>query len=232
MWGLTIALSPDGRALLAGDWSSVSRLYLWDLTRDARARPLVRKVLSEGEKDTFIDAIMFSADGKWAAVGLHESDVRLINLAAFKAAAPGAKGEDELGQLIGNEFCRSSLALSADGSRFAVGTWWSPFSLRFVKTQPALYVCDTTHPFHGRPFGLHKPQESVEAIAFSPDGKTLAAGRRDGTIFLWDTATAKVRRSLSGHQGPVCQLVFSRDGRLLASAGADTTVLIWSLSSP
>ncbi len=225
------ALSPDGRTLLASDLrvDSGSHLFLWDLTGDENAKPLVRKILSEEEKNESIDTIIFSADGKWAAVGVSDTDVRLINLAAFKAAAPHRK-EHELARRILSDFHRRSLALSADGSILAMGTWLDPLMTQFTgNKQPTLYVCDTSHPFRERPFGQHKMYESVTAVAFSPDGKTLAAARNDGTILLWDTATAKVRRSLPGHQGPVPQLVFSRDGSLLASGGADTTVLIWDL---
>jgi len=77
---------------------------------------------------------------------------------------------------------------------------------------------------------------SVESLAVSPDGQTLAAGCADGTIKLWtipDLATAPVQkqfpiRTLSAHSGSVSGLCFSEGERqLLYSAGVDGSIKLW-----
>ena len=55
-------------------------------------------------------------------------------------------------------------------------------------------------------------------VAFAPDGKTLAAGDRDGDIYLWNLAT----RTATAVKGPVTDwggLAFSPDGTTLSAYG-------------
>ena len=65
------------------------------------------------------------------------------------------------------------------------------------------------------------------ALAVSPDGRTVARGRRDGSIDLFEVAALQVRRTLVGHGGPCLDLAFTPDGTRLISAGADHAVLVW-----
>ncbi|MEE1825399.1 hypothetical protein PUR61_24920 [Streptomyces sp. BE20] len=72
---------------------------------------------------------------------------------------------------------------------------------------------------------------AVLAVAYSPDGRTLATGSADHTVKLWDTATHRMLATLTGHGSTVMTVAFSPDGRTLASAGADRTVRLWDVSS-
>jgi hypothetical protein len=68
----------------------------------------------------------------------------------------------------------------------------------------------------------------VMAVAFAPDGRTLAAGNWGG-VRMRDLATGKERGVFSGHLGDVVSLAFTPDGRSLASGGSDTTALLWDV---
>lgn len=73
---------------------------------------------------------------------------------------------------------------------------------------------------------------NVIALAFSPDGSTLAGGGADETTTLW-TAGPRTRRGavLTGHEAPVYDVAFSADGGTLATLDAYGTVRLWNVTA-
>jgi WD40 repeat protein len=73
----------------------------------------------------------------------------------------------------------------------------------------------------------------VHAVAFAPDGQTLASSgglrHAGGEVKLWDVATGRARAHLGGHPGAVYALAFAPDGQTLATGGEDGTVTVWDI---
>jgi WD40 repeat protein len=92
--------------------------------------------------------------------------------------------------------------------------------LRDALYLPKKYAQTYTHLTTLRENSDHRHQDTINAIAFSPDGKTIATGITQ-QVHLWDINSGKLLSTFKGHSGPVNAVVFSPDGKTVASVSRD-----------
>ena len=109
--------------------------------------------------------------------------------------------------------------VTRDGSKMALAQWSGEIRLLPVAGGEALAT-----------FNSGDTREA--ALAFSPDGKSLATTSHNQAILIWNTATGRQVRELRGHHGKVRALAYSPYGNLLASGGEDGDVMLWNPAHP
>jgi WD40 repeat protein len=84
-------------------------------------------------------------------------------------------------------------------------------------------------------FNNAKGEQTVHAVAFSPDGKRLATGTHDARVKLFDTATGKLLTTLADGKERMTKLDWSADGKRLAALqrGPKNTakVSVWDVAT-
>lgn len=61
---------------------------------------------------------------------------------------------------------------------------------------------------------------------FSADGQYISCGSNDGSLYIWDTNTAKVEKILTGHNAPISGCCWSPDGRRMVSIGKKISIWV------
>jgi WD40 repeat protein len=79
---------------------------------------------------------------------------------------------------------------------------------------------------------LNGHTESAMSVAYSPDRKTLASGRDDKAIKLWDARNGRnIATIINADARCVRCVAYSPDGKTLASAGWDGTIKLWNIAT-
>jgi WD40 repeat protein len=116
-----------------------------------------------------------------------------------------------------------ALAFAPDGRRLAA-------TLLFKgPPQPAVRFLD---PESGRTIGELETEVVVpDWVAFAPDGSTIATGRSDRVVRLWDASTGRLRHVMPGHKTVIYHGTFAPDGKTLATASWDGTARLWHVAT-
>lgn len=199
----SLAFAPNSRTLAVGSGSLNGFVWLYDVTDCTPAETGTLR----GARGS-IDALSFSADGKFVAGAGEDRTMRV-----WEPVRSGATEARSL--LLGHTQPVRAVAFAPDGSgaataaRDATVRLWTLSRIR--STERAVLS-------HGG---------EVTAVAYASDGKTLATAGHDGTIRLWDLTAIKptVRAELKGHAGAVRAVLIAADG--IASAGDDLRVRNW-----
>lgn len=134
------------------------------------------------------------------------------------------------------------LKLSPISCTYANAVAFSPDSRRIATGSGATHSCSDGTQLWDAATGQQLRRftgqgNAVTSVAFSPDGKWLAAGGTDYTTRIWDVESGAEIQRLAGHSAPVWSLSWSLDGtRLLTASGSDGTrsdftVRMWDTSS-
>jgi hypothetical protein len=198
-----VAASADGKRLATGSADGLVRI--WDAET---FRPLV-----EPRGNTApVRAIRVSADGKRILTTSEDDTARVWDLFTGKELrAFAVRGTVELTPT------GTSVIVQASGTA----------TVRDVLTGLEV-VPERVPTVPARSVSEWLAQVGVCA-AVSPDGRTFAFAHRDGTIGLYETATASKRRVLPGHGSACGAIAFTPDGSRLLTTGADHSVLVWDV---
>jgi WD40 repeat protein len=236
----SIAFSPDGKSILAGD--SIGQVLLW---RVADGQPLWSAI----GHTQWVRSVAFGPDGETLASSSLDGTIKLWDVrtgqllqtlsgqSAVRAVIFSPDGtmiasggldrtvrlwDTQTGQLLqtwqGHTNLVKSLAFSPDGTKIVSGSFDRTLKIWEVGTGELLET-------------LAGHDGIVLSVDWSPDGATIASGGGDNINKLWSASTGKLLRSFEGHTHWVCCLQFSPDGQTLVSGSDDRTVKLWDVST-
>ena len=247
-----VQISPDGSRLFTSAGSDGMKVWNFDRTNREVFGQLIGAV-DVGEAGAFFKAAV-SQDGSKVAVAGADGVIRVLDSSSF----------EEVLVLSGHDRLVSDAAFNRDGTRLATTSLDMMFKIWDLEAGGALCTMDhhkdsivqvvfspddqylvtasydrTARVWNaetGKPLLVLDLGIKVRALAFSPDGETLAVGSGTG-LSLYDfkgwVKDGEMRElaQLAGHTGAIISANFSPSGRYLASGGADKQSRVWDVAT-
>jgi WD40 repeat protein len=156
-----------------------------------------------------INEIAWSPDGNWLVTGLPTGILKIYETENWRETTLGRQGLE----VTSLAWTPDSQILVSTGKDQKINLW-------------NIEEGDDVRSINKRNVG------DQDSIAISKNGKLLALGSRDGSIYIWDIETLQPIDQITSHIGPVEYIAFSEFGGkvLLASAGFDHFVSVHEIN--
>lgn len=238
----SLTFSPDGTKLAIASNRGVALID-----------PLSLQI-TQSISDAAVQSLAFSPDGNSLFLHPGLSSVKVIDLATGALTREIPDGEKLIATAMAsmNEFPTSEadgfpivtyetpisldgFALSSDGTKMITYTLDRSLdkdsgadnvTLAIWDIQTGDYLSEVKFASYDEHLGV--TTDLLGTIKISPGGSLFATGY-ESAIWLWDTASLRVIKELSGHVDSINDLVFTPDGKNILSAGGDGTIRVWSL---
>ena len=175
---------------------------LWDTTAQRETAAL--------RHQGSVVAVAFSANGNTLATACADGNLYLWDVATRREIRRVA-----VGNIPG---WPGRFAFSPGGEMFALGE----------EGTGTLYIGDVAR---GTRVSVLDAGQTPLCMAFSPNGKILAAGFWDNSVGLWDLSRGERILPLTNSIAQVRSLAFSFDGKTLAGGCQDGTIELWDLAT-
>jgi WD40 repeat protein len=211
---VSVAFAPDGKTIASGgtarkadEPSDDYGVALWET---ATGKP--RQTFAA--HTSVVREIAFSHDGKLlASAGIDEMNGRSVLLWDLETGKQ-LRAVDGWGNRVGDQGFAPCLALTRDRKTLAGGN----------RGQIKFFDTTTGAEQRGMPIAV---SDGIQALAFSPNGSTLASAHSDGRILLWDVARRAAKLPTHGHPQPLTSVAVAPDGKTIATTCDDGTAWLW-----
>lgn len=205
----SVAIDPSGQWLATAGDDNAARLWRMDAT--GAAEPAMALEAS----DRFVKVAFQPGGGLLAALSVEGC----VHLAAVPPA-PSAPARKHCLRRI-----TLDMAFSPDGRLLALAAESDVVVLRTDDGQPVMQSAIVQAAAANRPAHWRW----VDTLAFSADGRLLAAGARDGTARVWSVANGQEVARVK-HRAGVALVAFSPDGQTLVTAAGDGAAHAWRVA--